>query len=94
MPFAALAIHHPRPEHRDEWIEVMKQMRSGAAPPPGLIDRAGYADTKGGRLVGLSRWESREALDAVIGAAIDGAAALDAIWADQPTDVFVLEELD
>ena len=93
MPFAALAIHHPRPEHRDEWIEVMRQIRSGAAPP-GLIHRTGYADTKGGRLVGLSRWEFREALDAVIGAAIAGAAALDAIWADQPTDVLVLEELE
>ncbi len=71
----------------------MRQLR-GRAAPPGLIHRASYADTKGGRLVGLSRWESREALDAVIGAAIDGAAALDAIWADEPTEVFVLEELD
>lgn len=92
MARAALAIHHPRPEHRQEWIQVMQGLRD-APRPAGLIDSAGYADTKTGRLVGLSRWESKEALDAVIGFAIEGAAKLDAIWANQPTDVLILEEI-
>ena len=93
MAFAALAIHHPRPEHRDQWIDVMRQRAGTMVSAPGLLDMAGYADTNSGRLVGLSRWESKDALEAVIGAAIEGAAALDRLWADQPTDVLVLQEL-
>lgn len=92
MVFAALAIHHPRPERRDEWIAVMRQV-GAQPPPPGLIDRAGFADRKTGRVVGFSRWESREALDVVITKAIEAASALDRVWADTPTDVLVLEEL-
>jgi hypothetical protein len=31
MTYAALAIHHPRPEHRDEWIQVMLETSRGSA---------------------------------------------------------------
>jgi heme-degrading monooxygenase HmoA len=63
MTYAALAIHHPRPEHRDEWIQVMlgTSLRA-AAGAPGLIEMTSYADTRSGRLVGMSRWESLEEL--------------------------------
>jgi quinol monooxygenase YgiN len=90
--FAAIAFHYPRPEHRSEWIEVMNQVRA-RMDVPGRIDVIGYADLESGRLVAISRWESREALEAVIGAAIEQATALDRKWADTPTEVFLLEEL-
>lgn len=90
--FAAIAFHYPRPEHRSEWIEVMSQVRA-RLDVPGRIDQTGYADLKTGRLVAISRWESREALEAVIETAIEQAAALDRKWADTPTEVFLLEEL-
>jgi len=32
MTYAAVAIHHPRPEHRSEWIEVMNQVRARDVP--------------------------------------------------------------
>ena len=90
--FAAIAFHYPRPEHRSEWIEVMSQV-GARMDVPGRIDQVGYADVGSGRLVAISRWESREALEAVVGAAIEAAAALDRKWADTPTEVFILEEL-
>ncbi|HEX7114206.1 MAG TPA: hypothetical protein VF193_03660 [Steroidobacter sp.] len=91
MPFAAIAIHHPRPEHREDWMKVMRAVRQAPAPP-GLISRTSYADTRSDRLIGISRWESREAVESVIETAIAGAAEYDRIWADAPTDVFVAEE--
>ena len=57
------------------------------------MDGAGYADLRTGRLVGVSAGSPRDALEAVIGGAIERAAALDRIWADTPTDVLILEEL-
>jgi heme-degrading monooxygenase HmoA len=94
MTYAALAIHHPRPEHRDEWIQVMlgTSLRA-AAGAPGLIEMTSYADTRSGRLVGMSRWESLEALDAVLPTAMAGAAEYDKRWGERPTDVLVLQEL-
>jgi len=89
--YAALAIHHPRPAHREEWIDVMRQVRAAASGVPGLIEATGYSETHSGRLVGLSRWESRKALDAVLPAAIERASECDRLWADRPTDVLVLE---
>ena len=90
MPFAAIAVHHPRAEHRSDWIEVMCGVARMPAPP-GLISREIYTDTRSARLIGISYWDSREAVEVVIEAAIAGAAAYDRIWADQPTDVLVAE---
>jgi len=95
MAYAALAIHHPRPEHRDDLIGVMRETaRRASAGAPGLIGMSSYADTRSGRLVGLSRWESLEALEAVLEPAIAGAAEYDRVWGEKPTDVLVLEELE
>jgi heme-degrading monooxygenase HmoA len=93
MAFAALAIHHPRPEHRQEWIEVMREAKRASEGAPGRLDMTNYADTKTGRLVGLSRWESLEALQAILPAAMAGASHYDELWGEQPSDVLVLEEV-
>jgi heme-degrading monooxygenase HmoA len=72
---------------------MLDARRRAAAGAPGLIEMTSYADTRSGRLVGLSRWQSLEALDAVLPTAIAGAAEYDRRWGERPTDVLVVEEL-
>ncbi|HZV75862.1 MAG TPA: antibiotic biosynthesis monooxygenase [Conexibacter sp.] len=93
MP-VAIAIHHPRPEHRDEWLEIMRQAGQASANLPGLIGPiAGYREADGARLVGVSHWESMDALRAGIAGIKQQSQQADHAWGRQPTDVLVLSEL-
>jgi quinol monooxygenase YgiN len=90
---AALAIHHPRPEHVDEWIEVMKQVAEQA--PPGMIDSVGYRDQKvRNNLVAIARFESEEALEGILPGIQAWSDELDQKWGERPTDVFILGGID
>jgi quinol monooxygenase YgiN len=93
MMVAALAIHHPRPEHVDEWIDVMRQV--GAQSPPGMIDIAGYRDQKvSNNLIAISRFESQEALEVILPGIQAWSDELDQKWGEWPTDVFILRDLN
>jgi heme-degrading monooxygenase HmoA len=93
MPIA-IAVHHPKPEHRDEWVATMRQAGEGSADIPGLIGSiAGYVEVDGRRLVGVSHWESAEALKAGIAGIKKLSDQADSAWGDRPTDVLVLNEI-
>jgi quinol monooxygenase YgiN len=93
MPLA-IAIHHPRPEHRDEWIALMRQAGAASAGIPGLIGTiAGYREDPGGRLVGISHWESTEALEKGVTGMRTMSDQADQAWGEQPTVVLLLSEL-
>jgi heme-degrading monooxygenase HmoA len=93
MPIA-IAVHHPKPEHRDEWIAIMQQAGEGSAGIPGLIGSiTGYAEADGRRLVGVSHWESAEALTAGIAGVKKLSDQADTAWGERPTDILVLTEI-
>jgi quinol monooxygenase YgiN len=88
----AVAIHHPRPEHVDDWLDVMRQV--GAQPPPGVVDIIGYRDQRvSNNLIAISRWESEEAMNTVLPAMETRSAELDQKWGERPTDVLVLRPI-
>lgn len=90
---AALAIHDPRPEHSDDWVEVMRQVASASGERPGFLGIAGFRDLHSNRLVAISYWESEDALNQMLPAAVKGATELDERWGATPTDVLVLRPL-
>lgn len=93
MP-VAIAIHHPKPDHRDEWIAIMRQAGEGSAGIPGLLGSiAGYAEVNGGRLVGVSYWESGDALTAGVAGIKKLSDQADSAWGERPTDILVLDEV-
>jgi heme-degrading monooxygenase HmoA len=93
MP-VAIAIHHPRPQHCDEWLEIMRQAGQASASLPGLIGTiTGYREADGARLVGVSHWESIDALEAGIAGIKQQSQQADDAWGKQPTEVLVLSEL-
>jgi len=91
--FVAIAVHHARPEHVDDFADYMRRVRDAVGDPPGLVDFHGYRDAGTSRLVGLSRWETEEAFQAalpLIGALRDERREE---WSERPDDVLMLTRI-
>ena len=56
-----MAIHHPKPEHVDDFLDFMKRIERGMEGTPGLVSLDSFRDLDGPRLVAIGRWESPEA---------------------------------
>ena len=59
--FTHIAIHTPKPEHRDDVIASMQRAAAASEGAAGLLQMGPWQEIDGGRLVGLAIWESREA---------------------------------
>ena len=91
--FTHIAIHTPKPEHRDDVIASMRRVGAASAGARGLVQMGPWQEIDGGRLVGLAIWESREAfLAAAPGIfAVVGNDRFDE-WDAEPTVSLHLEE--
>jgi quinol monooxygenase YgiN len=59
--FTHIAIHTPKPEHRDDVIASMQRAGAASDGAEGLLQMGPWKEIDGGRLVGLAIWESRAA---------------------------------
>ena len=63
MTYIFMAVHYPEPGTSDAVYARMSAMAESMAGTPGLLEIGPWLDTDGQRVIGLSRWESREAFD-------------------------------
>lgn len=63
MTYIFMAVHYPVPGTSDEVYARMTGMAESMGETPGLIEIGPWLDTAGQRVIGLSRWESREAFE-------------------------------
>ena len=77
--FTHIAIHTPKPEHRDDVIASMRRAGDASDGAEGLLQMGPWQEIDGGRLVGLAIWESREAF-------LAAAPGIFAVVADDPFD--------
>jgi quinol monooxygenase YgiN len=63
--FTAIAIHHPHPDHVDDFVGHMRLVVDTTAGADGLVEFSCWREDDG-RLIGYSRWESREAFEAAL----------------------------
>jgi heme-degrading monooxygenase HmoA len=56
--FQAIAVHHARPEHVEEFMAFMGRVRAAVGDPPGLIEFQGFRHGDDPTLVAVSRWDS------------------------------------
>ena len=91
--FTHIAIHTPKPEHRDDVLASMQRAAAASAGAEGLLQMGPWKQIDGGRLVGLAIWESREAFLAAA-PGIFAAVADDPFdeWDAEPTVSLQLEE--
>jgi heme-degrading monooxygenase HmoA len=66
MSYIFIAVHYPEPARRDEIYASMVAMASSLTGVPGLLEVGPWLEHDGERIVGVSRWESREAFDAAM----------------------------
>lgn len=63
MAFMFLSIHYPKPEHRDDVLRSMERVGEALRGASGLRQIGPWKEEGGGRIVGLSIWESRDAFE-------------------------------
>ena len=63
MSFVFMVFHWPKPEHRETLAQSMREMREALLHTPGCVDvdPPYLVDYEGDCLVGISKWESKEA---------------------------------
>jgi hypothetical protein len=66
MTYIFMVIHHPKAEHRDDLIRGMVERAELMATTPGFIEAGPREIENDQRIVGISRWESKEAFAAAI----------------------------
>ncbi len=59
--FVTLAVHHPKPEHVDDFLAFMRKIEEAMEGTPGLLSIESLRDVDAPRLVAIGRWESPEA---------------------------------
>lgn len=67
MGFVFMVFHYPAPGQREAFADSMREMATVFAGLPGLVDVGPpWYDAETDALVGISRWESREAFQAAM----------------------------
>lgn len=62
MSFIFMVLHWPEPGHRDALAQSMREMRDALSDMPGCTSvEPPYLTDDGTCLVGISKWESRQA---------------------------------
>lgn len=66
MTYIFMAVHYPEPGRLDDVYASMSGMADSMAGTPGLIEIGPWIDRDSVRVVGVSRWESRQAFEAAM----------------------------
>ena len=61
-----MAVHYPAPGRLEEIHASMRRMAESAAGTPGLLEIGPWLDRDRTRVVGVSKWESREAFETAL----------------------------
>ena len=92
MRFLYLAIHYPKPAHRDDLLGAMNHLGRTLRTVPGMLEATAWSD--GERVVATSVWASKDAFTAArptIGAAIAGVPF--EAWEARERQLFAVDEL-
>lgn len=90
----AIAIHHARPEHADEFAAFMKRVMAATAEAHGLIEFTSWREAGGTRLIGLSRWESQEAFSGAMPLIMSLSHERREEWSERPDELIVSTSVD
>jgi hypothetical protein len=93
MAFIFLVLHWPEPGHRDALAQSMREMRDLLAATPGCVAvEPPYLTQEGDCLVGISKWESKEAF---LASGITLRPPAEIVEGEvRPRQRFLLEEVD
>jgi quinol monooxygenase YgiN len=90
--FTAIAIHHPHPDHVEDFVAHMRLVVETTAGAEGLVEFSCWREDDG-RLIGYSRWQSREALRAALPLIGANAAHRRSEWTIKDDELLQLDEI-
>jgi heme-degrading monooxygenase HmoA len=90
--FVTLAVHHPEPEHLDDFAGFMKKIQREMEGTPGLLGIDVLRDVDADRLVAIGRWESPEAAAAGVPKLVS-VGGREERWSQAPDELFRLIDL-
>jgi heme-degrading monooxygenase HmoA len=88
--FQAIAIHHARAGHVEDFLAFMHRVRAAVGEPPGLIEFTAWRDTQSSRLVAVSRWESEDAFRAAVPLIMSLGPERREEWSERPDELILL----
>jgi quinol monooxygenase YgiN len=89
--FQAIAIHHARAEHAEDFLGFMHRVVEAVGAAPGLIEFTTWRDTQSSRLFGHSRWESEADFRAALPLIMSLGPERRDEWSERPDDLLLLE---
>ena len=87
-----MAVHHAAPQHVADFLRHMEKAVRATEGAPGLIDFTCWVEDDGTRLIGLARWESRDAFEAALPRIGSHAHERDPAWTTAEDELYVLSE--
>lgn len=87
--FLTLAVHHPKPEHLEDFVAFMKRIEAAMEGTPGLVSLKSFRDADGARLVAIGRWDSPEAFAEGLPRLL-AVGGRDPSWSAMPDELFQL----
>ena len=96
MRYLFMAIHHPKPEYRQDLVTWIGRVGAALRVQPGLLHLGDFDDVATGRIVAVSIWESEEHFRTARERAFAslGEAAPYEVWETRPLEVSTLGELE
>lgn len=94
MSFIFMVYHYPKPEHRQDLLKGMEEMRDIMAQHPGFIDAGPWEELDSERIVGISTWESQEAFIAATPPGFGQPSDTVHDWETKPRQKFHLQRWD
>ena len=91
--FQAIAIHHARAEHAEDFLAFMHRVRAAVGEPPGLIEFTCWRDTQSDRLFGHSRWESEANFRAALPLIQSLGPERREEWSERPDELLLLVQV-
>jgi hypothetical protein len=85
-----MVIHHPKPQHRDDLIRGMLERAELMAGTPGFISAGPWLVEDDERIVGLARWESKDAFLAAVPPGFGVQTSDVHEWETRPREIFHL----
>jgi hypothetical protein len=92
MTFIFMCVHYPKPECREQLLRGMTEMGELMAQTPGFIEAGPWQELGSERVVGISRWESRETFLAAVPPGFGEPSSNVHEWETQPREPFQIEQ--
>lgn len=90
--FQAIAIHHARAEHVDDFVAFMHRVIDKVGDAAGMLEFRAWRDGRTTRLIGHSRWQSEQAFRDALPLILSLGPERRPEWSERDDDVLMLSE--